>query len=88
MRTNSQGSTSARAVAQRHKIVVLVFAATILFSWWFVASRAVDKEESHSQSGECVLLGAFLGSPELVANFERTPEEMQRWVDMYDRDCR
>jgi hypothetical protein len=66
--------------------LVLLLAAAVLFSTWFVADYS--REKARGSTAECVVLEMFFESPGLLASFERTPEELQRWEDAYDRDCR
>ena len=66
--------------------IVLLLAAAVLFSSWFIAYYS--HERSRGSTAECVVLEEFFESPGLLVSFERTPEELQRWVDAYDQDCR
>ena len=70
-----------------HAIAVLLVASIFLPSG-FDAVPFLSSEETHAETAECEILEDFLGSPELVEGFEGTPAELQRWVDLYDRDCR
>ena len=66
--------------------LVLLFAAAVLFSSWFIADYS--NERSRGSTAECVVLEEFFESPGLLASFRGTPEDLQRWVDAYDQDCR
>lgn len=67
--------------------IALLLVALIFLQSGFGAGTFLSDEEAQAATDECVLLEGFLGNPEVVANFKRTPEELQRWVDVYDRDC-
>jgi len=67
--------------------IVLLLVASILLPSGFGAGTYLPDEETHAATAECVLLEGFLGSPELLANFKGTPEELQRWVDAYRQHC-
>ncbi len=67
--------------------IALLLVVSILLPSGFGASTFLADEETHAETAECVLLEAFLGSPELLANFKGTPEELQRWVDTYRQHC-
>ena len=70
-----------------HSIAILL-AASVIFMTGLVGDRTQSRDDLHGLNAECALLDGFLGSPELLASFRGTPEELQRWVDTYDRDCR
>ena len=75
-----------------HSIVLLLTAAAFFYSYGALApGPAPLSEPSHESitaSDKCVVLQRFFESPRLLADFDGTPAEMQRWVDAYDRDCR
>ena len=72
-----------------HGIALLLAISIILPS--HLPGGGSSQEEPHgaaAASAECVVLGEFLGSPDSLADFEGTPAELQRWVDLYESDCR
>ncbi len=75
-----------------HSIVLLLTAAAFFSSYGALAPGSGPlNEPSHKSitaSDKCVVLQRFFESPRLLADFDGTPAEMQRWVDAYDRDCR
>ena len=68
-------------------VIALLLVASLLLPSGFGAGTLISNEETHPATAECVLLESFLGSPALLADFEGTPEEMQRWVNAYDQHC-
>lgn len=66
--------------------IILLLAAAVLFSTWFFEDYS--KEKTRGSTAECVVLEMFFDSPDIMASFERTPQELQRWEDAYDKDCR
>jgi hypothetical protein len=75
-----------------HSIVLLLTAAAFFYSYPALtpgpAPLSEPSHESITASDKCVVLQRFFESPRLLADFDGTPAEMQRWVDAYDRDCR
>ena len=83
-----QGKPAPRAVPGLgpHGIALLL-AAAVIFSPGLIARSTGVSTDADGRTAECALLKGFLESPELLASFRGTSEELQRWVDTYDRDC-
>ena len=67
--------------------IALLLAASAIFSSGLIARTNRTSNDSHGLTAECAVLEQFLGSPDVVANFKGTSEELQRLVDTFYRDC-
>ncbi len=84
-----RGLAGCRLSLGPHSIALLLAISIILPS--HIPGGGPSQEKPHgaaAASAECVLLEEFLGSPHSVAEFEGTPAELERWVNLYNADCR
>ena len=71
-----------------HGIALLLAITLILPSRMPWASSRPAMHGPLAGTPECAVLDEFLADEQLQANFQGTPSELDRWVTLYDADCR